>query len=85
MQQQLPQAPFFDTRNPDPGKTFLQQQAQDQPGIALIMLLLPPVRCRIFPASPIHIWCPNFSSRRSNQYVLPVASTPTTQEPGRAW
>lgn len=43
MQQQLPQVPFFDTGNPDPGKTFLQQQAQDQPGIALIMLLLPPV------------------------------------------
>lgn len=43
MQQQLPQVPFLDTGNPDPGKTFLQQQAQDQPGIALIMLLLPPV------------------------------------------
>src|SRR5712692_2790538 len=69
MNQQLPQILLFPGRSPDPRKPSLQQQLQNQRGIAPVVLLLPHIRS----ANLRRIADPNIVSCRRGHFHKPLA------------
>src|SRR5713226_9179642 len=69
MNQQLPQILLFPGRSPDPRKPSLQQQLQNQRGVASVVLLLPHLRS----ANLRRIADPNIVSCRRGHFHKPLA------------
>ena len=83
MQQQLPQIPLLRARHPDPRKSFLQQQLQQQLSISSVGLLFAYFQGSDLARISQPQLVPNLASRRSNHSVLPQASiSPTKTGPG---
>src|SRR5260370_1554416 len=80
MNQQLPQILLFPGRSPDPRKPSLQQQLQNQRGIAPVVLLLPHIRS----ANLRRIADPNIVSCRRAHFHKPLAA-PARLHSNQTW
>jgi hypothetical protein len=58
---------------------------QQVPGVPFVGLLAARITARVAVASPIRNSCPNRVSRRWNQRMLPLLSTPTSTGPVSDW